>query len=111
MNRSRSRVSLMSKRDYSYRNNAFFLVSLQQCHLPARRAKHRTIQVKTLPAIEPQPLDRLAEALRQQISKRPLAAHAHTEAAVVHLTPTYLPHQAHHMGRTLRVMRRQPLLE
>ena len=49
--------------------------------------------------------------MRQQIGKRPLTAHAHAEAAVIDFPATYLADQAHHMGRSLRIMGRQPFLE
>src|SRR5450830_596951 len=111
MDRSRSRVSVISKRDYSYRAGACLLDSLQQRHLPARWAERRAIQVEAFPTVEPQALDRLAETLRQQIGKRPLSAHAHAEATVIHLPTAHLAHQAHHMGGALRVVRRQPFLE
>ena len=71
----------MSKRDHSYRNGAFCPVSLQQCHLSARRTERRAIQVKPFPPVEPQPLDGFTEALRQQVGKRPFATHAYAEAA------------------------------
>ncbi|MGK9559328.1 hypothetical protein O6495_24185, partial [Salmonella enterica subsp. enterica] len=62
---------MISKRDYFHSNGAFVLFSLQHCHLPARRAKRRAIQIKPFPSIQPQPLDRFVETLRQQISKWP----------------------------------------
>ena len=72
----------MSKRDYSYRNLTFCLLILQQSHLPARWTKGCAIQIETLPPVQPEALDRLAEALRRT---RPAEARRRSGGALVAL--------------------------
>src|SRR5471030_242659 len=116
MKRSRTCVPGHKKRDWPHIPVPFLYstigqLSSNQRHLATRRTEGCAIKVEAISLIEPQAFDRFAEALCQQVGKRPFATHSGTKSTVVEFAATALANQAQHMGCPLRVMCGQPFFK